>query len=122
MLLILGTLAVRFLSQGFSSVNQVPASYFQRRKRLRVRIAKVTAPGPSAPDGAPKGAYARTIANGESNHSAALQGSDGEWERAGHLQRQVGWIDDSAWPCRDVSIVTSIVYVETGDCVARLRT
>lgn len=38
--------------QGYGSASQVPASYFERRKRVRVRIAKVVAaahPNPVAP-------------------------------------------------------------------------
>lgn len=38
--------------QGFGSASQVPASYFKRRKRVRVRIAKVVAaalPNPVVP-------------------------------------------------------------------------
>ncbi|CAM9874122.1 unnamed protein product [Scytosiphon promiscuus] len=61
---------------GFVSVNQVPASYFQRRKRLRVRIAEVTALGPTARNGAPEESYGRAVVNGEINHPDALQGSD----------------------------------------------
>lgn len=71
-------LATRFLLQGYASVNQVPASYFQRRKKLRVRIAKVTASGPAAPDRAAEDNFGQIVVATESKHSAAHQGSDGK--------------------------------------------
>ena len=51
--------------QGFRSAAQVPASYFERRKRVRVRVANVIAAAPPVSD-----------ASGNSHHPVDLLGRE----------------------------------------------
>lgn len=74
------------ISQGFGSAAQVPASYFERRKRVRVRIAKIVegAAVLPHPGGPPKSGHGRHSVNGGGAATLPLQdgalgGSDGGW-------------------------------------------
>ncbi|CAB1114923.1 unnamed protein product [Ectocarpus sp. CCAP 1310/34] len=76
-------LAISFLVyrrgvHGFRSAAQVPASYFERRKRLRVRIAKISE-APAAPptfDGPPKDGRGRFDTAGVAIPTTRPKGSD----------------------------------------------
>lgn len=54
--------------QGFVSAAQVPASYFERRKRVRVRVAKIVEAAAVLPN--PDGVY------GSENPAVALRDGD----------------------------------------------
>lgn len=61
--------------QGFGSAAQVPASYFKRRKRLRVRIAKVVeaAVAPPTRDGPPMCGRSRSGIDGKRSPEVGLE-------------------------------------------------
>lgn len=82
--------------QGFGSAAQVPASYFKRRKLLRVRIAKIVeaAAVPPTRDGTPKDGCGPFGVDGRRTPTVAVQGNAlGEGEEMGRLHQgsDGGW-------------------------------
>eukprot|EP00903_Cladosiphon_okamuranus_P016891 g15573.t1 len=67
---------------GFGSAAQVPASYFERRKRVRVRIAKIVeeAAVPPNPDGALKGGNGRYSSSGHGGGTPTVSLQDGAYD------------------------------------------
>ena len=103
---LLTTTTTRCRFQGFRSAAQVPASYFEHRKRVRVRVANILAATPPISN-APGHPHHRADVRGEGAREGALldptisgkremerhRGSDGEIGGAGYfcvcLWRQV---------------------------------
>lgn len=83
-----GVLTARIYSyrlQGFRSAAQVPASYFERRKRVRVRVANIVATAPPISDAPGSRRHLVDVRREDSREGALLDPTlGGKWEKEHH--------------------------------------